>query len=363
MSFNIDNALEDVASHFSIRGEIVSCEKHGNGNVNDTFLVKCQEEGEENLYTLQKINHHVFKNPVALMRNFERVTSHLLQKSLEQNRGEEVLTLIPSMEGNSYFQEAEGNFWRMTKFIEGGRSYDVPENEMHAFEAAKAFGRFQSNLNDLGGSTLVETIPDFHHTRKRFDRFKEVYRQDSLNRVCEVKELVEFALSNEALADAIHPNDFPTRVVHNDTKLNNVLLHKTTGKGICVVDLDTVMPGCALHDFGDLVRTASSSALEDEPDEKKIHFLPNRFNAIVDGYISGTGDMLNEDEIEALPIAPIVITYELGIRFLTDYLEGDVYFKIKHHDHNKDRVRAQFALVQSMLRSFEEMKRIVFSKK
>ena len=363
MSLNIDNALEDVASHFSIRGEIVSCEKHGNGNVNDTFLVSCQKEGEENLYTLQKINHHVFKNPVGLMRNFERVTSHLLQKSLEQNHGKEVLTLIPSIDGNSYFQDAEANFWRMTKFIEGGRSYDVPENDMHAFEAAKVFGRFQSNLSDLRGSTLVETIPDFHNTRKRFERFQEVYRQDLLSRVCEVEELVEFALRNEALANAIDPGDFPTRVVHNDTKLNNVLFHKISGKAMCVVDLDTVMPGCALHDFGDLVRTAASSAQEDEPDEKKMHFLPNRFNAIVDGYISGAGEMLNDDEIEALPIAPIVITYELGIRFLTDYLESDVYFKIKHHDHNKDRVRAQFALVQSMQRSFEEMKRIVLSKK
>jgi hypothetical protein len=359
LSFTFKKSIEEIASQFSILGEIVLCEKHGNGNVNDTYLIHCKDDEGLNRYTLQLINHQVFHDPESLMRNFERVTSHLLKKSIEKNHGMEVLTLVPTFTGKSFTRDDEGRYWRMTKFIAGGRSFEIPEHNHHAFEAAKAFGKFQADLNDMEGPNLVETIPDFHNTRKRFDRFEEVCKHDAFDRVKEVHDLVNFIRGNEALSDVIIAEEFPVRVVHNDTKLNNVLLHKSTGQGMCVVDLDTVMPGCVLHDFGDLVRTAASSAREDEPDLKKIRFLMNRFESILEGYLEGTGGMLEKKELDGLAIAPLVITFELGIRFLTDYLEGDSYFKISFPDHNLVRARAQIALLSSMQKVFQEMKDLV----
>ena len=362
MTVNVKKSLDEIASSFLINGVVLSCERHGNGNVNDTYLITCSANGEQDRYTLQRINHHVFPDPEGLMQNFEKVTSHLLKKSIEQNHGKEVLCLIPTKKGLTFHLDGQGNFWRMTKFIPGGRSFEVPENDRHAYEAAKSFGSFQADLADLDASSLVETIPDFHNTKKRLERLKEIREEDPVNRLREVSELADFAIQNQKLASTINSSDFPTRIVHNDTKLNNVLLHKSTGEGMCVVDLDTVMPGCALHDFGDLVRTAASSALEDEVDVSKMKFLPNRFAAILDGYLDGSGEMLLREELNALPMAPIVITYELGVRFLTDFLEGDVYFKITRENHNKHRARAQFALVQSMLDSFDDMKGILEQK-
>jgi len=358
-----NNQVERVLSYFCLLGEVCDFEKHGNGNVNDTYLINCRDKNESNLYTLQRINHFVFKDPRALMNNFERVTSHLLSKSIDQNHGNEVLTLVPALDGQSFYQDVEGDYWRMTKFIKDGKSFDVPEHDGHAFEAAKAFGQFQANLNDLGQPSLVETIPDFHNTRKRFDRFAELVKEDPVNRLSTVHALVDSFSQYKHLADAINRPDFPSRVVHNDTKLNNVLLHKDTGKAICVVDLDTVMPGCALDDFGDLVRTAANAASEDEPNLSKVKFLPSRFQSIVEGYLNGCEGMLTEREIKSLPIAPIVITYELALRFLTDYLEGDKYFKIHYQGHNLDRAKSQFALMQSMLASSAEMEDTVLSRK
>jgi len=358
-----NNQVERVLSYFCLLGEVCDFEKHGNGNVNDTYLINCRDKNESNLYTLQRINHFVFKDPRALMNNFERVTSHLLSKSIDQNHGNEVLTLVPALDGQSFYQDVEGDYWRMTKFIKDGKSLDVPKYDGHAFEAAKAFGQFQANLNDLGQPSLVETIPDFHNTRKRFDRFAELVEEDPVNRLSTVHALVDSFSQYKHLADAINRPDFPSRVVHNDTKLNNVLLHKDTGKAICVVDLDTVMPGCALDDFGDLVRTAANAASEDEPNLSKVKFLPSRFQAIVEGYLNGCEGMLTEREIKSLPIAPIVITYELALRFLTDFLEGDKYFKIHYQGHNLDRAKSQFALMQSMLASSAEMEDTVLARK
>lgn len=356
-----NNQVDRALSHFCLLGEACHVNQYGNGNVNDTYLVSCRHKNESNLYTLQRINHFVFKDPRALMNNFERVTSHLLSKSIDQNHGNEVLTLIPALDGQSFYQDVEGDYWRMSKFIKEGKSFDVPEHDGHAFEAAQAFGQFQANLNDLGQPSLVETIPDFHNTRKRFDRFAELVKENPINRLSKVHTLVHSFLEYEYLADAINRSDFPSRVVHNDTKLNNVLLHKATGKAICVVDLDTVMPGCALHDFGDLVRTAANSAEEDEPDLKKVGFLISRFQSIVKGYLNGCQGMLSEREIKNLPIAPIVITYELALRFLTDFLDGDKYFKCHYEDHNLDRAKSQFALMQSMLASMSEMEDTVLA--
>ena len=353
-----DHSIERICLRFSTDGTLASYETHGNGNVNDTFLVACQNGEEINRYTLQRINPDVFENPKGLMDNFSRVTAHLFQKSLEGNHGLQVLTLVPTVDGMSYLIDG-GSYWRMTRFIAGGRSFEVPENDHHAYQAAKAFGRFQSDLNDLPGPALVETIPDFHNTRKRLEDFLSSVKKDSCERVAEVEDLIAFAKAKAFLAEKITLSEFPSRVVHNDTKLNNVLLHKDTGEGMCVLDLDTVMPGCVLHDFGDLVRTAACSSLEDETNLDQVHFLPAVFEAIVEGYLESAGAMLVQKEIEFLPMAPLVITYELGLRFLTDYLQGDRYFKVKKTGHNLDRTRAQFKLLSSMEESLPLMESII----
>lgn len=354
-----ENLIIEIGNQFLLEGSIFSSEVHGNGNVNDTFLLFCGNPNSSNRYTLQRINHEIFQDPEGLMENFSRVTNHLQSKLVLEESNKQSLSLIEAKDGRPFYQDKNGNYWRVTKFVEGGRSFEVPENLTQAYEAAKAFGDFQAKLADLPGEPLIETIADFHNTRLRFDHFLEVFRKDQFDRVKEVQDLVEFALVNEPLADAIKTENFPQRVVHNDTKLNNVLLHKSSGQGMCVVDLDTVMPGCVLHDFGDLVRTAASSALEDETDLRKVFFLPETFEAIVKGYLSSAGFMLESCEVENLALAPKVITYELGLRFLADYLEGDNYFKVKRPGHNIDRVRAQFKLLSSMEDQFSEMKEIV----
>ena len=344
---------------FQLDGQISSSEVHGNGNVNDTFLLFCENGEALKRYTLQRINHEVFKDPEGLMENFSRVTKHLQSKIDLEKSSRQCLCVIPSKDGRSFYKDSNGNYWRVTKFVDGGRSFEVPENTKQAYEAAKAFGEFQSKLTDLPGEPLIDTIPDFHNTRMRFASFRSSVDKDQANRVNEVTDLVDFAFSREELSDRIKGENFPVRVVHNDTKLNNVLLHKTSGEGMCVVDLDTVMPGCALHDFGDLVRTAACSALEDEVDLDKVRFQPEVFGAIVEGYLESAGDMLEPSEIDYLAIAPQVITYELGLRFLADYLDGDLYFKVKRPGHNLDRTRAQFKLLSSLEEHFGEMNKIV----
>lgn len=351
------NDLPDEVGHlFQLQGTPSTAVVHGNGNVNDTFLVSCEEAGKLSRYTIQRINHEVFTDPEGLMENFSRVTAHLEQSA---NREERSIRLIPSIDGTPYARDGQGNYWRAMEYVDRSKSVDVPENPDQAYEAAKTFGAFQARLADLPGDPLRETIPDFHNTRKRFDDFRRVVEEDPVERLEEVRDLVSFANEHETLADCIDSSKFPTRIVHNDTKLNNVLLDKDTGKGICVVDLDTVMPGCALHDFGDLVRTAACSAEEDEPDASKIHFLPDTFEAIVKGYLESAGSFLTKEEIQCLPDAPKVITFEIGIRFLADFLAGDIYFKTKRPNHNLDRTRAQFKLLASMEENMEEMKGIV----
>jgi Ser/Thr protein kinase RdoA (MazF antagonist) len=351
--------IYEIGAQFQLEGCISSSEVHGNGNVNDTFLLFCENGDSLNRYTLQRINHEVFKNPEGLMDNFSRVTRHLHSKMAEEKSDKQCLCVIPANDGRSFHKDSDGNYWRVTKFVDGGRSHEVPENREQAYEAAKAFGDFQAKLVDLPGEPLLDTIPDFHNTRMRFEHFRSTLRKDELGRASGAEEWIAFAMERESLSDRIRCDDFPRRVVHNDTKLNNVLLHKSTGKGMCVVDLDTVMPGCALHDFGDLVRTAASSAVEDEVDLTKVSFLPKTYESIVTGYLEAAGEMLEPKEIERLPLAPLVITYELGLRFLTDYLSGDVYFKIKHPEHNLDRVRSQFKLLSSMEEHYDEMEQIV----
>ena len=350
---------DDVGNSFCLDGSLRTSSPHGNGNVNDTFLLACEKEGQLKRYTLQRINHEVFKDPESLMENFSRVTKHLQGKLSGEDHTRKALALVPTKDGRSFFRDSDGNYWRTTNYIDESESLEVPHHPKQAYEAAKAFGEFQANLSDLPGDPLKDTIPDFHNTRKRFEHFLEAVRANACNRAEGVGDLVEFARQRESLADAIRVEDFPTRVVHNDTKLNNVLLDKKSGKGLCVVDLDTVMPGCVLHDFGDLVRTAACSSAEDEKNLALVRFLPDIFEAIAEGYLNAAREFLEPSEIAGLPLAPKVITFELGIRFLTDYLEGDAYFKVKREGHNLDRTRAQFRLLASMEEHEEDIRAII----
>ena len=327
----------------------------GNGNINDTFLLTSKDRDKTKRYILQRINQEVFNDPVAVMNNFSRVTGHLKKKKSKPEDDEKELTLIKSKDGKTFTLDGNGNYWRMMEFISDGLSLEFPENEKQAYEAARAFGRFQSDLNDLPEPSLVETIPDFHNTKIRYQQFTTASQKDRVGRVDQVSDLITFVKKRDRLATLIRSSEFPRRVVHNDTKFNNVLLHKETGRAICVVDLDTVMHGCVLHDFGDLVRTAACSSIEDEQNLDRVNFLPEIFESIVQGYLETAGKMLSLREIDALPSAPLVITFELGLRFLTDYLEGDHYFKVKNERHNLDRSRAQFKLLESMEEQSESM--------
>jgi thiamine kinase-like enzyme len=359
LSFFSDSHIIDVANQFLLEGSYESFEVHGNGNVNDTYLLKYISKGSLNRYTLQRINHEIFKDPRGLMENFCRVTEHLQKKFENSNSEFQSLSLVRARDQRFFHVDKDGNFWRVTKFIDGGRSFDVPKDLSQAYQAAKSFGDFQYQLNDLPGKSLVETIPDFHNTKLRFEDFCSSVKRDSQQRLNLAGDLVDFAFSRENLSNLISSSELPIRIVHNDTKLNNVLLHKTTGNGMCVVDLDTVMPGCVLHDFGDLARTAACSATEDEIDLSKVFFKLDTFEVITKGYLETTAQMLVKKEIEHLAISPLVITYELGLRFLSDFLEGDIYFKIKYPKHNLDRAKVQFKLLASMEDRLVEMKDVV----
>ena len=350
---------DEVGTQFCLEGSPTSSVLHGNGNVNDTFLLSCEKGGSLKRYTVQRINHEVFKDPEGLMENFSRVTEHLRGKLSGKDSSQRSLRLVPARDGRSFVRDSNGNYWRAMEFIGGSESLEVPDSPRQAYEAAKAFGEFQANLADLPGSPLLQTIPDFHNTRKRFDYFCTVVEKDSAGRLSDVRDLVDFALSRESLADAIDSNNFPVRVVHNDTKLNNVLFDGETGEGICVVDLDTVMPGLSLYDFGDLVRTAATTAAEDERDLNKVRMDIQLFSELVRGYLDALGGALEDQEIRNLAFSARLITMEIGMRFLTDFLEGDIYFKIHREGHNLDRARNQFQLVRSMEAQVDEMEAVV----
>ena len=306
------------------------------------------------------MNHNIFKNPVAVMDNIQRVTAHLAhQLNGQSDCDRRVLTLIPSREGKTWFEDGGGDFWRTYHFIEGATTYDAVRSPEQAFQAARAFGNFQHMLASLPAPRLHETIPDFHHTPKRFAALETAIASDVANRAMAAKAEIEFALSRQPMAGALIEAGLPERVTHNDTKFNNVLLDDTSGEGICVIDLDTVMPGLAAYDFGDMVRTTTSSAKEDERDLSKVAMEFPLFEALVRGYLESADDFLTKDEKRHLAFSGKLITFEIGIRFLTDYLMGDTYFKIHRDGQNLDRCRTQFKLVESMEQQEEKMNLLV----
>jgi Ser/Thr protein kinase RdoA (MazF antagonist) len=344
-----------ISRHFQFAGAFVAAEPYGSGHINDTYRVIYSARP----YILQRINHLIFKNPVALMENIERVTTHLQTKL--QNGERRALRLVPTHTGQKFHRDTAGNYWRAYRFIDRARSYDAVSSPRQAYEAARAFGRFQQQLADLPAPRLHDTIPDFHHTPKRFEAFAAALAADKMNRAASAKPEIEFALRHRALASVLVDAGLPERITHNDTKFNNVMLDDTTGEGICVIDLDTVMPGLVLYDFGDMVRTTTSPALEDERDLSKVTMQFPMFEALVRGYLSSAGEFLTPAERQHLAVSGQLITFEIGLRFLTDYLSGDTYFKVHRPGHNLDRTRTQFRLVESIQQQTDAMERLVAS--
>jgi len=362
MAIKLKHDVGAVARQFQIHGEFSSGEPYGSGHINDTYCVTFHQAGVPVRYIFQRINHNIFKAPVALMENIQRVTSHLAAKVAgEADATRRVMTLIPARDGRAWHVDADGNHWRAYLFIEKARTYDAVESVRQAFQAAQAFGQFQKMLADLPSPRLHDTIPDFHHTPKRFAALEAAIKADAVGRVKLCMPEIEFALAHKSITGVLLDANLPERVTHNDTKFNNVMLDDTTGEGICVIDLDTVMPGLALYDFGDMVRTTTSPAKEDERDLSKVMMQFPMFEALVRGYLSTAGGFLTNAEKQFLAVSGKLITFEIGIRFLTDFLAGDVYFKVHREGHNLDRCRTQFKLAESIEQQEGQMNKLVES--
>lgn len=355
-------ALRKIYSQFRLYGDFLEGAPYGSGHINDTFAVNASQGGTPVRYIFQRINHGIFTEPEKLMENIARVCAHNNQRCRESalaDGSRRVLSIVPALGGEPFVRDEHGYYWRCYLFIEQAQTYDKIESPAQAREAAKAFGAFQQSLADLEGDRLHETIPDFHNTVARFQKLVSAVESDPCNRAATVQNEIQFFTQRENDAGRLlamqNVGELPERVTHNDCKLNNVMIDDKTGEGICVIDLDTAMPGLALYDFGDLVRTATSPALEDEKDLSQVRMQMPMFEALVEGYLAGTGSMLTPAERAELAFSGKLITMEIGIRFLTDFLEGDTYFKVHREGHNLDRCRTQIALVQSIEEQFEAM--------
>jgi Ser/Thr protein kinase RdoA (MazF antagonist) len=359
---NMVNSAREAARNFQIDGELLDAQPFGSGHINDTYRVMFRNGDESFFHIVQRINRDVFKNPGALMENIQRVTSHLdAQVANEPDRDRRALRLIPARNENAWHVGEDGEYWRAYHYIPGARTYDAVESTDQAFQAARAFGRFQELLASLPPPRLNDTIPDFHNTPKRFEALLAAISADTENRAILVQPEIEFALAHEPIVSILLDANLPERVTHNDTKFNNVMLDDATGEGICVVDLDTVMPGLTPYDFGDMVRTTTSTSAEDERDLSKVTMQFPMFEALVRGYLSSAGNFLTKEERKLLAFSGKLITFEIGIRFLTDYLSGDHYFKTHRQGHNLDRCRSQFRLLECLEQQEDLMERLVES--
>ncbi|MEG1687028.1 MAG: aminoglycoside phosphotransferase family protein [Angelakisella sp.] len=355
-----------AAAQFPFDGELVSVARYGSGHINDTFAVVLQQPANKTKrYILQRINSDVFRHPLEVQENIQGVT-HFLSEQLVKTGGDplrETLTMLLTKDGKVCWRDDEGEFWRVYLFIENTISYQLVKDANDFYESARSFGNFQRLLADYPAETLHETIANFHNTPDRLRQFREALVADKLGRAKEVQPEIDFVLSREQdcslLVDQQKAGLLPLRVTHNDTKLNNILIDGTTGRGICVIDLDTVMPGLSAYDFGDSIRFGASSAEEDEQDLSKVHFVPALFDIYTKGYLEVAGAALTPAEIDSLRVGSKLMTLECGMRFLADHLNGDTYFKIHREGHNLDRARTQFKLVAEMEQRWDEMQQIV----
>jgi thiamine kinase-like enzyme len=358
------DTLREIFEKFITGSTFLKADLSGSGHIHDTYYVESQEKDHDD-YILQKLNTTVFRNIPELQENIERVTQHFRQKLTKipgADPKRETLTLVSAKNGKSWITDSEGNYWRMYIFITGQHSYDIVDTPEKSFEGGKAIGRFQAMLSDLPGPPLHETIPYFHDIEKRLESFYRILAADPVSRAVSVTELIDFVNPRAEIMKTIlnlgKEGKIPLRITHNDTKFNNILFDENE-KALCVIDLDTVMPGYVHYDFGDAIRTAANVASEDEEDLSKIRMDISLFEAHATGYLSETRKTLNSVEKEYLAFAPILITFIMGLRFLTDYIDGDHYFKIDHENHNLQRAKAQFKLVESMEGQYDEMKRTI----
>jgi len=350
-------ALPKQAFEFQTDGTLLFSNPYGNGHINMTSLLL---DNTGRLYVMQKINQNVFKNPHALMENVRAVTNFLKPQALESRRA---LCLVPTKSGQDWLVDKNGEYWRMYYFIHDSICLQQAKDPNDFKESGTAFGSFQRQLADFPAATLHETIPYFHHTPNRYRLFHEVLKSDAHGRAKNAAREIDFALAKEnysgTLLSLLEAGDMPLRVTHNDTKLNNVLFDRDTRKAICVVDLDTVMPGLSVNDFGDSIRFGASTGAEDEVDLSKITFSLPLFEAYTAGYLQACGQSLTPCEIEHLRDGAKMMTLECGLRFLTDYLDGDNYFGVKREGHNLDRCRTQFELVMEMERVWDKMMEVI----
>ena len=359
---------EDVrlsASHYDIEGDIVDVEECHNGHINRTYFLTYEHEGVRRRYVMQMVNTDIFKKPDEVMENIVNVTEHIrngyIAKGIDPYR--RTLRVIWTKSGNWGHVDRRGIYWRMYDFVEDSDCFMKVESAEMFAKVGYAFGQFQRQLADFDASVLHESIPNFHNTEWRFANLEKAIAENKSGRAHLVADEIKFALDRKDITsfinNSIADGSIKLRVTHNDTKLNNIMMDRATGEGICVIDLDTVMPGSVLADFGDSIRFGASSAAEDETDLDKVYCRLDMFESYAKGFIEGLEGSLSENEIRALPMGALILTYETGIRFLSDYLDGDTYFRVAHPNHNLDRARNQFKLVADMEAKMDEMKAIV----
>lgn len=365
MRKNSSVGAAEAVKCFDFRGALVDFRPFGNGHINDTYMVRFRYGGKNVKYILQKINKGVFKKPEQVMSNIIGVTE-FLRNTIIDNGGDperETLNVIKTKDGKGYYIDGYGDYWRAFTFICDAVSLELPEDNNDFYQSAVAFGNFQRQLNAYPAEELYETIPNFHNTPIRYNNFLAALERNASGRAENAAKEIEFVKSRKDFMSILEDSNakglLPKRVTHNDTKMNNVMLDKDTREPVCVVDLDTIMPGYSVNDFGDSIRFGASTAAEDERDLSKVHFDINLFETYTRGFLKGCGGTLTQNEIMLLPEGAKMMTLECGMRFLTDYIDGDVYFKTKTEDHNLVRCRTQFKLIEEMEEKWDEMKKIV----
>jgi len=358
--------FQKIVPHFNFSGEFIRAEPIVSEHINDTCIAYfSQADGEIRRYIMQRINHFVFKKPEEVMANILAVTTHLHEKTIASggNPYRETLTLIPAHDGAMFHCTDKGDYWRAYVFIDNAHTYQIPQNPEHVYNAARAYGCFQQSLSDFPAEQLHETIPDFHNTPKRYEAFVDVLEKDGNNRAHGAIDEINFVLQRAddipVLVDLVSEKRLPIRVTHNDTNFNNVMIDDKTGEGICVIDLDTVMPGSLLYDFGDAIRSITNTGEEDERDLSLVRFSLGTFDRYTQGYLDTTSESLEPEEIDYLAFSARLMTLESGMRFLTDHITGDIYFRTKRENHNLDRCRTQFRLVKEMEENYAKMSQII----
>lgn len=363
---NYATLTNEAINLINFEGKVIDIKSFGGGLINATFLVRSLlESGEERRYILQKVNHYIFKDIEKLMENYCRVCDYLKEVVIKRNGDiyRETITVIRGKNGNSFVKDSQGNYWRAILFIPDTITCETISCEEDFYKTGKAFGNFQKMLADYDATKLYESIPNFHNTKERFKTFLKAVEENKSGRKDKVIDEIKFILDRKdetsLLVNMIESGELPLRVTHNDTKLSNILLDKDTREGICVIDLDTIMPGSSLYDFGDAIRSGATFAKEDEEDLSKVFVDLGLFEAFTKGFIEGVDNGLTSKEIELLPMGAKIITLEQGMRFLTDYLDGDLYYKTSYDDHNLVRTRTQLKLVKDLEDKWEEANNIV----